>query len=126
MKVCKKIVISVAAIVAVMLIFPLLIVQLAAPEAAMGLFMILFFIACPLTAISLGILSGTAMDKLWWIPIFAALVFPVCFWAAIGEWVADLFVYSAMYLCVGVIAMLGTHFGISMTKSREDKQNKHE
>lgn len=124
MKVWKKIAISAAAIVAVMLVFPLLIVNFAQPTAAMSLFMILFFIVCPLSVISLGILSGTAMGKLWWIPICAALIFPVCFWAVIGEWVFELFIYSAMYLCVGVIAMLGTHFGISASKSREDGKDK--
>ena len=124
MKVWKKIAISAAIIVTVMLIFPWLTVQFAPPMAAMSWFMLLFFIICPLGVISLGILSGTAMDKLWWIPIFSALIFPVCFWAVIGEWVFELFVYSAMYLCVGVIAMLGTHFGISASKSREDGKDK--
>ena len=122
MKIWKKIVISAAAIVTVMLIFPLLIVNFAQPEAAMSWFMILFFVICPLAVILLGILSGTSANKLWWIPIFAALIFPVCFWAAIGEWVFELFIYSAMYLCVGVIAMLGTHFGIAVAKNRADEQ----
>ena len=122
MKVWKKIAISAAAIVAVMLVFPLLIVNFAQPTAAMSLFMILFFIVCPLSVISLGILSGTAMGKLWWIPICAALIFPVCFWAVIGEWVFELFIYSAMYLCVGVIAMLGMHFGIAVAKNRAEEQ----
>ena len=126
MKIWKKFVIAAALIVTVMLICPMLIVQFATPEEFMGLLILLFFMVCPLTFIVIGIMSGTAIKKLWWLPIISPLAFPVVFGVSIGELVVDLFIYSAMYICAGVIAMLGTHFGIVAVKKRRSAHGERE
>ena len=49
-------------------------------------------------------------------PFLAAVVFPVFFGIVVMELVMDLFVYSALYLAVGLLAMIGTHFGMKLAK----------
>ena len=48
-----------------------------------------------------------------------AALFPLLFGAAIGELVWDLYVYSAIYLPVGLLAMLGTHSGKKVVLKRK-------
>jgi hypothetical protein len=126
MKIWKKLVITAALIVTVMLIFPMLIVRFSSPHDFMGLLIILFFMVCPLTFIVIGIMSGTAIKKLWWLPIISPLAFPVVFGVSIEELVVDFFIYSAMYICAGVVAMLGTHFGIVAFRKRRSAHGERE
>ena len=103
-----KIIISVAAILLIMLICPLLAIKFAG-ENGMAICFILFFAVNPVTACALGILAGTDISRLWWIPILSAVLFAPLFWIAVGEIVLDLFIYAAGYLAFGGLAMLGTY-----------------
>ncbi len=113
-----KTIICIGTIIAVMLIAPLVIVNFAPADAGMALCFILFFVIDPLVVMALSILAGTAPRKLWWIPILCAIAFPLFFSLAVQEWVLDLFVYSVLYLGVGALAMLGTHWGIKIRKKK--------
>ena len=116
MDVKRKCFVALSTLLIVMLILPLVAVRIASSDAGMGLFIILFFAVNPFTVFVLSIMAGTDIKKLWWVPVLASLVFPVFFWIVIMDIVIDLFVYSALYLAVGVFAMIGTHFGIKLTK----------
>ena len=106
-----KSVIAIASLILFMMILPWLAVDSGDGWAVTGLWMFAFFIVNPLLVICLSIMAGTELRKLWWVPLMIAALFPLLFGAAIGELVWDLYVYSAIYLPVGLLAMLGTHFG---------------
>lgn len=86
-------------------------IELVEGLATTGLWFFAFFTVNPLLVICLSIMAGAELRKLWWIPLVIAALFPLLFSAAIGELVWDLYVYSAIYLPIGVLAMIGTHFG---------------
>jgi len=111
MKQRKKTVIAVSAMLLTMLVIPLLMVRFAPADAGMALCFILFFAVIPVEDLLLGIMAGSDMRRLWWIPVAAALGFPALFSIAVQNWVWELFIYSAVYLGIGAGAMLITHFG---------------
>ena len=111
MKNRTKICIAMATILLVFLCIPLYAVHFAQGYDGMGLLLILFFVGNPLELIFLGVIAGTNVKKLWWIPILALLVFPILFGIAVWDYeIATLYLYSIMYLFPGMIAMFATHF----------------
>ena len=110
-KTITKIIITVASLILFMMILPWLAIEFGDGWAVTGLWMFAFFTVNPALVIVLSIMAGTELRRLWWIPLAIAASFPLLFSAAIGELVWDLYVYSAIYLPIGLLAMLGTHFG---------------
>lgn len=106
-----KIIITVVSLVVFMMFLPLLAIKFADGWAVTGLWMFAFFTVNPALVIGLSIMAGTELRRLWWIPIAISALFPVLFGVAIGEFAWDLYVYSAIYLPIGILAMLGTYFG---------------
>ena len=94
-----------------MMFLPWVAIRFADGWAVTGLWMFAFFTVNPALVIGLSIMAGTELRRLWWIPVAISSLFPVLFGVAIGEFVWDLYVYSAIYLPIGILAMLGTHFG---------------
>ena len=115
----RKIVIAVSTLIVAMLILPILVVKLAPADFGMALCLILFFAVEPFVVMSLGVMAGTEIRKLWWIPVVSAAVFPLFFGVAVGELVVELFVYSAIYLCMGALAMLGTYYVVKRGKKKK-------
>lgn len=118
-KTITKIVITVASLILFMMVLPWLTVEFGEGLAVTGLWMFAFFTVNPALVIGLSIMAGTELRRLWWIPIAIAALFPMLFSAAIGELVWDLYVYSAIYLPIGLLAMLGTHFGMKIALKRK-------
>lgn len=104
-----KIIITVVSLVVFMMFLPLLAIKFADGWAVTGLWMFAFFTVNPALVIGLSIMAGTELRRLWWIPITISVLFPLLFGVAVGELVWDLYVYSAIYLPIGILAMLGTH-----------------
>lgn len=101
---------SLGALLLFMLVLPWLATLSPDGLATTGLWMLAFFIIYPALSVALGIFAGTDVPRLLWIPVAVAALFPLLFSLAIGEFVADLYVYSAIYLPLGAIAMTATHF----------------
>ena len=118
MKTTKKLIICITLILIFMLILPIVAVKFIPGDSGMGVCFLLFFIFDPALCIALGIIAGTSIKKLWWIPLAASLAFPLLFSLAITEMVWDLFLYSVNYLGVGILAMLGTYAGIKLKNRR--------
>jgi len=116
MSVKKKSCIAIVTMLIVMFILPLIAVRIVSSDAGMTLCFILFFAVNPLMVIVLSVMAGTELKKLWWIPLLAAVLFPVFFGIVVRELVKGLFIYSALYLAVGLLAMTGMHFGIKVAK----------
>ncbi|MBQ4559282.1 MAG: hypothetical protein IJN64_05715 [Lachnospiraceae bacterium] len=111
MKIRTKIIIAAVVIVLFMFVLPWAAIELVEGLATTGLWFFAFFTVNPLLVICLSIMAGTDLRKLWWIPLAIAALFPLLFGLAISDFVWDLYVYSSIYLPVGILAMLGTHLG---------------
>ena len=118
MKTKIKVLIIAVSIIVVMLVLPWAATELDEGFATTGLWFLAFFTVNPLLVIVLSIMAGTELRKLWCVPLIVAAVFPLLFSLAIRDMVWDLYVYSAIYLPIGILAMLGTHFGIKLGKKR--------
>ena len=111
MKTKSKIIVSIIFMVICLLVLPAVAIRAVPAEAAMGISFLLFFAVDPFLILVLGITAGTETRRLWWLPVSASIFFPIGFSIAILEPVWDLFIYAAIYLGVGLLAMLGTHVG---------------
>ena len=69
-----------------------------------------FFAVDPLVVAGLGVLAGTDVRRLWWLPLLSVVCFPLLFGIAVSDFVWDLYIYSAIYLPIGYCAMLVTYF----------------
>ena len=118
-KTIMKIIITVASLILFMMILPWLAIVFGDGWAVTGLWMFAFFTVNPALVIGLSIMAGTELRKLWWIPVAISALFPLLFGVAIGEFVWDLYIYSAIYLPIGLLAMFGTHFGMKIAMKRK-------
>ena len=118
-KTITKIIITMASLILFMMVLPWLAIKFADGWAVTGLWMFAFFTVNPALVIGLSIMAGTELRNLWWIPLAISALFPLLFGVAIGEFVWDLYVYSAIYLPIGLLAMLGTHFGMKIALERK-------
>ena len=119
MKAIKKIIIAASAIITFMLLLPVAVDLLADSLSTMGYWLLSFFAINPAVAIALGIMAGSDVRALWWLPLVAPAVFPLLFAVAIGELVADLYIYSAIYLLLGYAAELVAAILFKRGKGRE-------
>lgn len=119
MKISTKIIITAITLILFMMVLPLLAIKLFPDWTGIGLWFISFLTVNPILVVCLSIMAGTEFRKLWWIPLAVAVLFPLLFGIAISDFVWDLYAYSAIYLPVGVLAMLGTHFGKKMTLKKQ-------
>ena len=118
-KTIMKIIITVASLILFMMILPWLAIEFGDGWAVTGLWMFAFFTVNPALVIGLSIMAGTELRKLWWILLAISALFPLLFGVAIGEFVWDLYIYSAIYLPIGLLAMFGTHFGMKIAMKRK-------
>lgn len=116
--VLAKSAVALGALLLFMLVLPWLATFSPDGLATTGLWMLAFFIVYPVLSAALGILAGTDISRLFWIPLATAALFPLLFSLAIGEFVADLYVYSAFYLPLAAIAMTVAHFVKKFAKRR--------
>ena len=112
MKITHKAIVAIGTLIVSMLIVPWIAVKLAEPTWGMSICLFMFFVINPVVSIALGIMAGTEIKRLWWIPPFAALVFPLFFGLVVWSFVPEMLIYSALYLGVGTAAMLGMYFGM--------------
>ena len=118
-KTITKVVVTAVSLILFMMVLPWLAIEFGDGWAVTGLWMFAFFIVNPALVICLSIMAGTELRKLWWIPVAISALFPLLFGIAIGEIVWDLYVYSAIYLPIGLLAMFGTHFGTKIALKRK-------
>lgn len=76
---------------------------------AIGWLFILNFALYPITFIALGIISGTEIKKLWYVPVGAAVLYLPALWLTLQSIMIEFAVYAAIYFAIGVVAMLITH-----------------
>ena len=119
-KTITKIIITAVSLVVFMMFLPLLAIKFADGWAVTGLWMFAFFTVNPALVIGLSIMARTELRRLWWIPVAISTLFPLLFGIAIGEFVLELYVYSVIYLPIGILAMLGAYFGKKLVLKNKD------
>lgn len=105
----RKLFLAAALSLTAFLLIPFLAVTFAG-MAGMSICFILFFAADPLICAGVGVIAGTEVKCLWWLPIVTAAAMPLCFSLCVWSFVPELFIYSGFYLIIGLIAMVITWF----------------
>ena len=105
MKARTVIIITALLLLLFMFLFPWLAITFSPDLTGIGLWFFSFMAVNPLVIGVVGIMAGTALKKLWWLPLLSALLFPPLFSIAIGEFVWDLYAYCVFYLPIAVITM---------------------
>lgn len=94
---------------AVMFILPFVVAKLASECAGMALCMMLFLVINPIYSIILGIVAGRDIRALWNLSFISAVAFLAGTWIFFDIHEPWFMVYTAAYLCIGVVAMLITN-----------------
>ena len=123
MKTVNKIIVSCSCIVFFMLLLPLIVIKFSDVYVDMGSMILLFFVVYPVMSMALGMVAGTDIRRMWWLPLAEAAVFPFLFAVAIGELVFELYVYSALYIMWGGFFMGVTVFVKRTIKKITEKRN---
>ena len=110
MKLRTKIIIAVGALLLFMMLLPMIVIKAVPGWAGLGFLLFSFFVVEPLVVAGVGILAGTDVRRLWWLPLLSAVSFPLLFGIAVSDFVLDLYFYSAIYLLIGYCAMLVAYF----------------
>lgn len=86
------------------------------------LIFVCLYILNPLLALIIGSIAGTELRKLWWLPFAMAMAFPLLLGISLSEIVVELYVYSAVYLLIGILAMLGMHLIRGLRSKRKKRR----
>lgn len=91
---------------AVMLILPFVVVRVVPQSAGMAMCMMLFYAINPIYSIMLGIVAGQDVRALWTLPLISAAAFLAGAWLFLDIHEPWFIAYAAVYLGIGVIAMM--------------------
>lgn len=105
----KQLILWIGITIAVMFILPFAVAKLASECAGMALCMMLFFVINPIYSIILGIAAGRNIKALWNRPLISAVAFLAGAWIFFDIHELWFIAYAAVYLMIGVIAMLITN-----------------
>lgn len=106
----KNIILLLAASVAVMLAFPWLAVTFVKGDAGMAVCFLLFFAVNPLYSVLIGAFAGKDVKHLWSFPIVSAVLFLIGTWIFFDMGETAFILYAAVYLVLGIAAMLISMF----------------
>lgn len=120
MKVRTKVIIAIILTVCGIAILPCFAIMIG--QWSIGLAFICLFAVNPLLALLLGLIAGTDLRKLWWLPLAMAVTFPLLFSVAIAEIVVELYHYSVLYLLVGLFSMFLLHLLKRGSKKKKTKR----
>ncbi len=106
----KNIILWVAASMAVMLAFPWLAVTFVKGDAGMAVCFLLFFAVNPLYSMIIGAFAGKDVKHLWSLPVISAVLFLIGTWIFFDMGETAFILYAAVYLIIGIMAMLISMF----------------
>ena len=102
----KNIILWVAASMAVMLALPWLAVAFVNGDAGMAVCFLLFFAVNPLYSVIIGAFAGKDVKHLWNLPIVSAVLFLIGTWIFFDMGETAFILYAAVYLVIGIMAVL--------------------
>lgn len=106
----QNIVLWLAASVAVMLAFPWLAVTFVKGDAGMAACFLLFFAVNPFYSVLTGVFAGKDIRHLWSFPVISAALFLIGTWIFFDMGEPAFMRYAAVYLALGIAAMLISMF----------------
>lgn len=89
-----------------------------------GFIFILNLLLYPIVFGSMGIVAGTDIRKLWFVPVVAAVLYLPAMWLILRSLVIEFTVYAVVYLIIAVVAMLITHSVIRMIRKGASHEEK--
>ena len=102
----KSIILWLAASAVVMLAFPWLAVTFVKGDAGMAVCFLLFFAVNPLYSVIIGAFAGKDIRHLWSLPVISAVLFLIGTWIFFDMGETAFILYAAVYLVIGIMAML--------------------
>ena len=106
----KNIILWMAASAVVMLAFPWLAVTFVKGDAGMAVCFLLFFAVNPLYSVLIGVFAGKDVKHLWSLPVISAVLFLIGTWIFFDMGETAFILYAAVYLIIGIMAMLISMF----------------
>ena len=94
----------------VMLALPWLVVTFVKDDAGMAVCFLLFFAVNPLYSVIIGIFTGKNIQYLWSLPVVSAVLFLIGTWIFFDMGETAFILYTAVYLALGIVAMLISMF----------------
>ncbi len=122
----KKLLICLGIFLAAIVLCPLgftMLSQLGAWEG-IGFLFILNLLLYPIAFGIMGIVAGTDIRKLWFVPVVAAVLYLPAMWLILRSLVIEFSVYAVIYLIIAVVAMLITHSVIKMIRKGASHEEK--
>lgn len=93
-----------------MLAFPWLAVTFVKGDAGMAVCFLLFFAVNPLYSVLIGAFAGKDVKHLWSLPVISAVLFLIGTWIFFDMGETAFILYAAVYLIIGIMAMLISMF----------------
>ncbi len=93
-----------------MLAFPWLAVTFVKGDAGMAVCFLLFFAVNPLYSVIIGAYAGKDVKHLWSLPVISAVLFLIGTWIFFDMGETAFILYAAVYLVIGIMAMLISMF----------------
>ena len=106
----KNIILWLAVSAVVMLAFPWLAVTFVKGDAGMAVCFLLFFAVNPLYSVLIGAFAGKDVKHLWSLPVISAVLFLIGTWIFFDMGETAFILYAAVYLIIGIMAMLISMF----------------
>ncbi len=106
----KNIILWLVASAVVMLAFPWLAVTFVKGDAGMAVCFLLFFAVNPLYSMIIGAFAGKDVKHLWSLPVISAVLFLIGTWIFFDMGETAFILYAAVYLVIGIMAMLISMF----------------
>ena len=106
----KNTILWMAASAVVMLAFPWLAVTFVKGDAGMAVCFLLFFAVNPLYSVLIGVFAGKDVKHLWSLPVISAVLFLIGTWIFFDMGETAFILYAAVYLIIGIMAMLISMF----------------
>lgn len=106
----KSIILWMAASAVVMLALPWIAVTFVKGDAGMAACFVLFFALNPLYSVILGVFAGKDVKHLWSLPVISAVLFLIGTWIFFDMGETAFILYAAVYLIIGIMAMLISMF----------------
>lgn len=85
----------------------------------MAICLLLFFVVNPLFFLVEGLSCGMNLKSYWWLPLATAILYLVSCWILFDMGELAFVWYAGLYLSVGVLSMLGAHFGKNLQDTKE-------
>ncbi len=106
----KNFICWIAVLTVVMLVLPWVVVTFVKGDSGMAVCFLLFYAINPICSVAVGAVVGKDVKHLWSLPVISAALFLCGTWIFFDMGEMAFILYAAVYLVLGVVAMLISMF----------------